>query len=1428
MRPRGLLRSVGARRAPSWLLAVSATVLALVPAAGAQAGVTARPGNPAPARPAGTERLIVRLAGAPALTNGRGLASRNAATRASAASRVHWQLASLRAEHQAVGQRFAAAGLHVTIRRNFTQALNAVAVTIPAGQAAGLRSIPGVTGVYPDTKMHASIDEDVSLVRAPQVWQTSDPSGQPDQGNGEVVAVVDTGIDYRHPDLGGGFGPGHKVVAGFNFVANTPDPMDDNGHGTHVAGIVAGDPPSPDGRTGVAPKARLTAYKVLGADGNGDESTVLAGFEAAVSAGNPHRADVVNLSLSGPSGPGDPLEQASEDAIRAGIVVVAAAGNNGPGESSVESPAQAPDVLAVGASTSGVQVPSFTITTPVRHQLNASRIDTSANPPAEGEDLTVVDVGTGLPGDYTGLDVTGKAVLVNFGFDPDQQLQTAQDHGAAAILFATPNFYSGLGTQPGPLPEAAAVTTDNPKLNLVAAIINGTDATDLRQWLPQGPVRVHVGSVDGTDQMYAGSAHGPALGSYALKPDLVAPGVEIGSTWLNGTYQDLTGTSMAAPHVAGAAALIRETHPDWSAQQVASALTGSAHLLSGDGADTQGAGRLDVAGADGMTVLPSPRVASLGLADMSGPTLHAATTVTLTNVSGTPQHLHISADPAAGSAGKVTVTPGAGVIPAGGKVAVRLTLTGQLPATGTDLGGWIRATLREGSTVTVPYLLAARPLQLHAVPDPAPSGSTVFIHSEPDLAAAPGVSINEPNGRPVSATATFDHPGWWRVTLPAGPAGDYRVSATAHSAAGPVLTGRSTVEELAASPAARQWQSVGPYSAGAQQLAFTSQPGRMFAIPSSSPHAGLLRTDDGGQTWQELRNLPVGDGVDMGAVADPTQPGTVYVAVAGNANDPTYQGRILASNDAGRSWTTLPFPDVAPQPSGLAIDATGRILTVTAFNGNVYVSTDRGQTWTAYPDPGSFLHSARVIGHDLYIATDNSVYVIRDIGSSPGQPQQIFTDPGNFFGVADVVGDGHILVANAGSKLVASRDRGATWQALFTPPASDPFLSAVQIVNGDIYASSLNNIYVDAAGGASFTTMPAPVQGDNFTIGSGDPAGKQLVVSAVDTGIFTTSDNGATYQRIGIAAANVRALAVTKTPAGRETLLAGTDFSVFSAQLPEAATVTPAARDWGITGREQLIGNRVLSVSADPADPRIVYRDVEDAFNRLEIDRSDDGGSTWSTVESSRSSSRPFQLVDDPANPQDVYVPVTDLQKPGLLVSRDGGQTWRKNDLPSQVVAIAADPRNPNHLWLGGPGGLFVTSDQGQTVTELSATPVTALAADPADPDHLIVGGDGLWASTDGGRTLTRASAGDNRLTISALLFGPDRRIYAGDNFGRDQAGLPVGGRGVLTSKDGGRTWSNMSGFLPDMNVASLAISPDGRWLFAGTEGGGVYRSATG
>jgi len=245
-------------------------------------------------------------------------------------------------------------------KRHFSNALKGFSVKLSVDSAELLGQIDASITVYPDQPVHAYMGASIRQVGADQMWVRTDSNGLPVTGNGIIVAVIDTGVDYTHPGLGGGFGPSFKVIGGYDFFNDDPDPRDDNGHGTHVSGIIAA---NGAGFKGVAPDAKILAYKVLGADGYGMETDILTAIDAAVDPNgdgdNSDHADIISLSLGGMGGEDDPMVLAVEAAIDAGVVVVVAAGNDGPSLGSVGSPGCAPEAITVGAIDASGTLASF-------------------------------------------------------------------------------------------------------------------------------------------------------------------------------------------------------------------------------------------------------------------------------------------------------------------------------------------------------------------------------------------------------------------------------------------------------------------------------------------------------------------------------------------------------------------------------------------------------------------------------------------------------------------------------------------------------------------------------------------------------------------------------------------------------------------------------------------------------------------------------------------------------------------------------------------------------------------------------------------------------------------------------------------------------------------------------------------------------------
>ncbi len=222
------------------------------------------------------------------------------------------------------------------VEREYSTVMNGFSVQTEQKNLQELRSLSGVKNVYRDVAVTAS-PYSTNTLTPTKISSTTLATGK-----GIKVGIIDTGIDYMHEALGEGFGSDFKVAGGYDFVNNDNDPMDDNGHGTHVAGIIAGQSAT---ITSYASNAKLYAYKVLNSQGGGNASDVIAAIEKAVN----DSVAIINLSLGSTDGdPNDALCTAVNRAVEAGVVVVVAAGNTGD-FGTINSPGVAKLALTVGA-----------------------------------------------------------------------------------------------------------------------------------------------------------------------------------------------------------------------------------------------------------------------------------------------------------------------------------------------------------------------------------------------------------------------------------------------------------------------------------------------------------------------------------------------------------------------------------------------------------------------------------------------------------------------------------------------------------------------------------------------------------------------------------------------------------------------------------------------------------------------------------------------------------------------------------------------------------------------------------------------------------------------------------------------------------------------------------------------------------------------
>ena len=581
---------------------------------------------------------------------------------AGATAVVQAHIARLQQAQQVVVDALAGPQFAASVLYRAQRVYNGVAAVVDADKLEALRALPGVKGVHPLIPKHTTNSTSVPFIGAPQVWAGA---GHTATGTGVKVGLIDTGIDYLHADFGGSgnyrtdgiyVAPNWprtaKVVGGWDFVgdnydplsldasANTPqpdpDPMDcaTNGHGTHVAGTLAGYGVTAAGTTyagpwntstpfgtlkigpGVAPGAQLYALRIFGCQGSTE--MVVPAIEWALDPnqdGNfADHLDVISMSLGASFGsPDDPDEVASNNAASAGVIVVAAAGNDGDGFFITGDPAAADRAISVAAAGDpGASDYFFHVASP-----SGFGSDIQATPAGFGPPLPAA----GLAGDLVqtspadacgpltnGSAIGGKIALIDRGgTKPDGSTCTfvwkvaaAQAAGAAGVIVDN-NRDSTVRVI---MSDDGSKTT----ITVPSVFISQNDGQSLKADLPSPGVNGNIYRVSAADQIASFSSRGPRLPDFALKPDIAAPGLQIFSaavgTGTGGFYAD--GTSMATPHVSGAMALLKQIHPTWTVEELKALVMNTAdhdvflnpgHTLPMVGPGRVGAGRVDVAAA---------------------------------------------------------------------------------------------------------------------------------------------------------------------------------------------------------------------------------------------------------------------------------------------------------------------------------------------------------------------------------------------------------------------------------------------------------------------------------------------------------------------------------------------------------------------------------------------------------------------------------------------------------------------------------------------------------------------------------------------------------------------------------------------------------------------------------------------------------------
>jgi minor extracellular serine protease Vpr len=471
---------------------------------------------------------------------------------------------------------------------------------------------------------------------ASKSWSLQDVNNQSITGKGIRVGILDTGIDYNHPDFAVGSGKSKKIKGGKDFADNDND-FYDNGstfrsgfppHGTHVAGITAGNNISNSIRKGMAPDADLYIYKIFSNNSSGaDPSDIIAAINQSVI----DKCHVINMSIGNPY-PIESIDQTSpyylavQNATKAGVVVVCGAGNDGSRSVSqkfvIASPGIFEPAIQVAGSDDRMNV-FFQLKLPDGsfQRMNCPKFFYTPPFPYQGSPIDIIDCGFGMPTDFDGIDVKGKIALVSRGPKSgglpfkDKNLN-AKKAGALGII--TYNYDEEV------MENATLVTeTEDPKkLNFIPNMsMSGINATILKNALQKGAKLVFPKESNIT--LYDMSSAGPCLSGddNIFKPEVSSPGKQINSAVMStdknkkkieNPYEDWDGTSMATPGVTGVVALVRQAHPTWNTYDVKAVLMNTADIIMNQICDipysflNQGSGQVNAISAIEAPVITTP------------------------------------------------------------------------------------------------------------------------------------------------------------------------------------------------------------------------------------------------------------------------------------------------------------------------------------------------------------------------------------------------------------------------------------------------------------------------------------------------------------------------------------------------------------------------------------------------------------------------------------------------------------------------------------------------------------------------------------------------------------------------------------------------------------------------------------------------------
>ncbi|WP_440223715.1 S8 family serine peptidase [Dokdonella sp. MW10] len=467
---------------------------------------------------------------------------------------------------------------------------NAITVRMTAEEAAQLAAQPNVRNVAIVGNYELATDRGPQFIGADQIWNgTATPGGNSYRGQGQVIGVLDTGVNLGHPsfanDAACGFSASFpKLIAGKDCIGSATctgaNPVDTNGHGSHTASTAGGNQHVATGGAlagtqiaGVAPCAQLITYKVCATD-TCDGAAIAAGIQTAIVDG----VDVLNFSISGGQNPWTDNDRGFLDLVNNGTLVAASAGNT---NATITNPIgqvnhRGPWVLTVANSTHDrINNNSISIAGGPQnlYSLKSDAAFTSNVVGQIADAATAGNVeGCTATGGLAAGSMTGRIALIRRGNCTfEEKINNAVAAGAIATI-----IYNN--TPAPPIPMGLGTATARPSVMTSQANGQAISTFIASNATAQATISsTTVVGIDPTvgDNLNSGSLRGPIAGGIEVtKPDITGPGTNIFAAYQGAanSYEFLSGTSMSSPHLAGSAALVKGLRPNWTVTEIKSAM----------------------------------------------------------------------------------------------------------------------------------------------------------------------------------------------------------------------------------------------------------------------------------------------------------------------------------------------------------------------------------------------------------------------------------------------------------------------------------------------------------------------------------------------------------------------------------------------------------------------------------------------------------------------------------------------------------------------------------------------------------------------------------------------------------------------------------------------------------------------------------------